>query len=225
MQLAEQGPARTGIWSRLPREFTVAAELSDDVALVERATQFTLAVGFDALAERAAGAGVSLRRTTRWRMRSWDVCSCGGMPSMPLSPVSELALGDRASRAATRSIWRWPVIWPAEDDAQLVTRLLSRLAALDPLAPGLQLALGTAALRSGNFELALAAAERAAQDDPGWTEPQLLIARALIAAGRMRRGLERAVPWRPKTTSPLIELALCPDARRCGQDRRGARQA
>ena len=47
----------------------------------------------------------------------------------------------------------------------------------------LTLALGTAALRAQNFGLALAAAEPAAQDDPGWTEPQLLVARALEKLG------------------------------------------
>ena len=70
----------------------------------------------------------------------------------------------------------------AEDDARLVTRALARLTALDPLAPGLQLALGTAALRSAELDLAMAAAETAALDDPGWPEPQLLMARALASS-------------------------------------------
>ena len=71
-----------------------------------------------------------------------------------------------------------------EDGAATVTRVLARLTALDPLAAGLQLALGTAALRSGDYERALGAGRAAATDDPDWPEPQLLIARALAAVGR-----------------------------------------
>ncbi len=187
-------------------EFTLAAELSDDLALVERATQFTMGVGFDALAERAAGRWSELAPDSqmanailgRLRLRRHAVDAAAAS--------FELALGDAEPRRDEVYLALASDL-ASEDDARLVTRLLSRLAAQDPLAPGLQLALGTAALRSKNFDLALAAAERAAQDDPGWTEPQLLVARTLIAAGRSDEGLALASALAAEETSPLADLA------------------
>lgn len=187
-------------------EFTLAAELSDDPMLVERATQFTMGVGFDALAERAAARWIGLVPDSqmahailgRLRLRRHDIDGAAASFERALGDVEPrrdevyLALaGDLA----------------AEDDARLVVRLLSRLAARDPLAPGLQLALGTAALRAQDFELALAAAGRAAEDDPDWTEPQLLVARALIASGRTDEGLAQASALAAAEDSPLSGLA------------------
>jgi tetratricopeptide (TPR) repeat protein len=203
------------------RELSVAAVLSDDVALVERATQFTLGVGFDALAERAA---------ERWTVLAPD-------NQIAHAILGRLQLRRHAVDAAAASFDialgaaepRRDEVYLAlasdlgtEANAQLVTRLLARLAAQDPLAPGLQLALGTAALRSGNFELALAAGERAARDDPGWTEPQLLVARTLIATGQTDEGLQRVGALVAEDEDPLSDLAytrLLADAGRTDEAR------
>jgi tetratricopeptide (TPR) repeat protein len=205
MQLAEQALENREL-NTAATEFTLAAELSDDLTLVERATQFTMGVGFDALAERAAGRWIELAPDSqmahailgRLRLRRHAVDAAVAS--------FEQALGDAEPRRDEVYLALASDL-AAEDDARLVARLLSRLAAQDPLAPGLQLALGTAALRAQNFGLALAAAERAAQDDPGWTEPQLLVARALIAAGRADEGLARASDLLAEDGSPLSELA------------------
>lgn len=185
--------------------FTAAAEASADVAVAERATQFTFGAGFDALAERAV---------TRWA----DLAPENPLPRELLGrlklrrhAVDEAtvdllaALGsgeprrDEVYRALAADL-------AAEDDARLVTRTLSRLTALDPLAPGLQLALGTAALRSGDYDLAIGAARLAAVDDPEWPEPALLIARALAASGREDEGLARAAALRATASSPFVDL-------------------
>jgi tetratricopeptide (TPR) repeat protein len=187
-------------------EFTLAAELSDDLALVERATQFTIGVGFDALAERAAVRWVALAPDSqmahailgRLRLRRHAVDEAVAS--------FERALGDTEPRRDEVYLALASDL-ASEDDPRLVVRLLSRLAAQDPLAPGLQLALGTAALRAQNFELALAAAQRAAEDDPGWTEPKLLVARTLVAAGRTDEGLEQAGALAAEEESPLPDLA------------------
>jgi tetratricopeptide (TPR) repeat protein len=205
MQLAEKALEDRDLVAAAT-EFTLAAELGDDLALVERATQFTMGVGFDALAERGAERWIELSPDSqmahailgRLRLRRHAVDAA--------TASFERALGDAEPRRDEVYLALASDL-ASEDDARLVTRLLSRLAAQDPLAPGLQLALGTAALRAQNFELALAAAERAAQDDPGWTEPQLLVARVLIAAGRTDEGLERASALAAEEESPLADLA------------------
>jgi tetratricopeptide (TPR) repeat protein len=185
--------------------FTAAAEVSPDASVAERAAQFAVATGFDAVAERAVA---------RW------VALAPGNP-LPRELLGRLKLSRYAVDEAAADLLaalgqgepRRDEVYLAlaadlagEDDARMVTRVLARLTALDPLAPGLQLALGTAALRSGELDLALGAAETAALDDPAWPEPQLLIARILAASGRVDEGLARIAALRKDDASALIDL-------------------
>ena len=197
--------------------FAAAAEASTEVAVAERATQFTFGAGFDALAEQTAQRWATLALENplprellgRLKLRrhavdeaAADLLAALG-PGEPRRDEVYLALASDLS---------------SEDNAGLVTRVLSRLAALDPLAPGLQLALGTAALRSGDYDLALGAGAAAAADDPEWPEPQLLMARALAATGRDADALAKAAAIAAASTTagttastaatpnPLIDL-------------------
>ncbi|MEO8445361.1 MAG: tetratricopeptide repeat protein [Gammaproteobacteria bacterium] len=187
------------------RAFAAAADASPDAAIAERATQFTFGAGFDELAEQAVGRWIDLApsnplsREVRGRLKlrrgavgeaATDLLAALG-PGEPRRDEVYLAL---ASDLA------------AEDNAGMVTRVLARLTALDPLAPGLQLALGTAALRSGDYELALGAAAAAAVDDPAWPEPQLLMARALAATGRNDEALAKMAVIAAANPTPLVEL-------------------
>lgn len=185
--------------------FVAAAEESPDVTVAERATQFTFGAGFDALAEQALTRWIGLApdnplpRELRGRLKlrrhavdeaTADLLAALG-PGEPRRDEIYLALASDLS---------------SEDNAGLVTRALSRLTALDPLAPGLQLALGTAALRSGDHDLAIGAARTAAIDDPVWPEPQLLIARALAAAGRDDEAIAQVLSIATAEPNPLVEL-------------------
>ena len=62
-------------------------------------------------------------------------------------------------------------------------------------------ALGSAALRSENFALALASARRATELAPYWVPARMLLARALIASGDEQAGLDAA-----------RDLVMAPDA-------------
>ncbi|MDH5274881.1 MAG: tetratricopeptide repeat protein [Gammaproteobacteria bacterium] len=185
--------------------FTAAAEASTDVNLAERASQLTFGTGFDALAERAASRWVELapdnplprelRGRLKLRRHAVDEATVDLLAALgtgePRRDEVYLALASDLS---------------AEENAGLVTRTLARLTALDPLAPGLQLALGTAALRSGDYDLAFGAAETAALDDPEWPEPQLLMARVLAASGRDEEALAKAEAISKLAPNPLVDL-------------------
>jgi tetratricopeptide (TPR) repeat protein len=82
-----------------------------------------------------------------------------------------------------------------------VTELFKRLAARHPTVAEGQYALGSAALRSENFALALESARNAAQKAPYWVPAKMLLARALIASGEEEAGLESA-----------RDLVMAPDA-------------
>ena len=178
------------------RAFTAAADASPDVAVAERATQFTFGAGFDALAEQTAARWVALAPENplprevlgRLKLRRHAVDEATADLLAALGPGEPRRDEIYLALAADLS---------AEDNAGLVTRALARLTALDPLAPGLQLALGTAALRSRDYPLALGAGAIAAQDDPGWKEPQLLVARALAASGREEEALAKLAALMP----------------------------
>lgn len=204
VQKAEQALAKRELYEAA-RAFTTAAESSADAAVAERATQLTFGLGFDALAERAVGRWVvlapenSLPRILLGRLKlrrhavdeaAADLLAALG-PGEPRRDEVYLALAADLS---------------AEDNPTLVTRVLSRLTALDPLAAGLQQALGSAALRSGDYELALGAAQAALIDDPGWPDPQLLMARALAALGRGDEAVARVAAMVAADPGPLTEL-------------------
>jgi tetratricopeptide (TPR) repeat protein len=185
--------------------FAAAADASPDVLVAERATQFTFGTGFDALAEKAAGRWAALAPENplphevlgRLKLRRHAVDEAAGEFLAALG--SGEPRRDEVYLAMASDL-------AAEDNAGLVTRVLSRLTALDPLAPGLQLALGTAALRSGDYALALGAGTAAAADDPDWPEPQLLRARALAATGREDEALAQVAAMSAAGPNPLIDL-------------------
>ncbi len=202
--------------------FAAAAEASTEVAVAERATQFTFGAGFDALAEQTARRWSTLAPDNplprellgRLELRRHAVDEAAADLVAALGPGEPRRDEVYLALAADLS---------SEDNASLVTRVMSRLAALDPLAPGLQLALGTAALRSGDYDLALGAGAAAAADDPEWPEPQLLIARALAATGRDDDALAKAAAIRAADPpNPLIDLEyarLLADAGRMAEAR------
>ena len=187
------------------RAFAAAAMASPDPAVAERATQFTFGVGFDAFAEQTAqrwaelAPGNPLPRELLGRLKLRrravddavvDLIAALG-PTQPRHDETYIALVSDLA---------------AEDNARLVTRVASRLTALDPLSPGLQLALGTAALRSGDYALALGAGAAAAHDDPEWPEPRLLMARALAANGRSAEALEIVSTLAAANQNPMLDL-------------------
>ncbi|HVN42306.1 MAG TPA: tetratricopeptide repeat protein [Steroidobacteraceae bacterium] len=73
-----------------------------------------------------------------------------------------------------------------------VTELFRRLSGHWPKVAEGHYALGTSALRSENFAVAVAAAGRAVELAPYWTPARLLLARALIASGQEAPGLAMA---------------------------------
>ena len=130
-----------------------------------------------------------------------------------------------------------------EENAEGVTRVLSRVTANSPESPALRMTLATAALRSGDFDLAIDSAQRAIGKAPGpdaggdfTDEANALIGRALLSRGDTDAALDhmaRQVEARPSLDLTLEYArllaaadrqteAICPD-RRCGKAfRRGS---
>ena len=204
LRTAEQALEKMELYEAA-QAFTAAAEESSDAAIAERAAQLTFGLGFDALAERAVvrwtalAPGNALPRVLLGRLKLRRYAVDEAAADMLAALGSGEPRRDEVYLALAADL-------SDENNAQLVTRVLSRLTALDPLAPGLQQALGTAALRSGDYDLAIGAASTALLDDPGWQDPQLLIARAMAALGRDDEALAKVAALKAAGANPLIEL-------------------
>ena len=86
------------------------------------------------------------------------------------------------------------------------TAIMQALNATFPEVPAGQYALARLALRSGDFELALANAEAASKSDPDWIEAQLLYARTLLVTGRSERSLEIAADLAARHDEVEVQL-------------------
>jgi tetratricopeptide (TPR) repeat protein len=86
------------------------------------------------------------------------------------------------------------------------TAIMQALNTTFPDVPAGQYALARLALRSGDFELALANAEAASESDPDWIEAQLLYARTLLVTGRSERSLTIAAELAERHDEVEVQL-------------------
>jgi len=197
------------------KEYLTAAEqylntalLSDDAELARRATEFAADYGYDAFALSAARRWLELEpenraareHVGRLYLRRYDMdrayAHLSALPGDPPEERAILALGADLA---------------GEDNTSGVTTVFKRLArqfsnSAGPDPAGLQLALARAAMRSGDYELALLAAGKAGNVNAGSPEPQFLIAQAKMAQGNEVEAL--ALIERLRTDPPSIAVEL-----------------
>jgi len=94
----------------------------------------------------------------------------------------------------------------AEPSALAATAVMAEITDRYPDVPEGRFGLARLALRSGNFDLALANAERAVELVPDWIEAQLLLARALLVAGRTDESLDLARMLADESDSVEVRL-------------------
>lgn len=165
-------------------EFLNAAERSSDPEVSQRAAEFAFDHGFDVHALRAARrwsqlapeeAGAHLV-IARLLVRRNDVPGA--------VRAAEEALGPAGARSGEDYLLLGAELGE-EDNAEAVTRVITRLAATAPSSPALRLAVATSALRSRDLDLALAEARAVAASGDGElaAEANATIGRALFAQG------------------------------------------
>jgi tetratricopeptide (TPR) repeat protein len=168
-----------------------AAEASDDETIAEQATR----AAFDHAQMREAA-----RCAERWLLlnpTSEQARRYAGVASLELHRIdaaeehfAELLATSYLSPAAG-FLALLPVVMD-HGTAPDVTELFRRLAARHPTVAEGRYALGSAALRSENFALALESAEAAVAMAPYWVPARMLLARAQIATGEEEAGLASA---------------------------------
>lgn len=166
-------------------EYINAAEGSEDPRLSERATAYAFGLGFD---------GYALRGARRWTQLEPESPAANLYLARLLLRQHELDAAVTAASAALQAAGEGNAEdylllageLGQEDDAEAVTRVLTRLAARAPETGALHLALARAALRSQDLDLALESA-RAAQGDLAApavaAEAAVLVGRVLLARG------------------------------------------
>jgi Flp pilus assembly protein TadD len=192
------------------KEFLTAAEqylnsalLSDDAESARRATEFATDYGYDAFALSAARHWLELEPESRAAqehvgqlyLRRYDTdrayAHLSALPGDPPENRAFLALGEDLA---------------GEENTSGVTTVFKRLVLKYPDSVGLQLALARAAMRSGDYDLALLAAGKAGEPIGGSTEPQFLMAQALMAQGNEFEALALIERLRTEPESIAVEL-------------------
>lgn len=173
------------------RAYRQAAELSDDEAVAEQATR----TAFDHAQVREAALAAD-----RWLVlnpTSEQARRYAGVTALELHNLNaaEMHFGALLETAYLSPAAGFIALLPSVADhgtAPDVTELFRRLVARHPdVAEGYH-ALGSAALRSDNFALAVASARRATELARYWVPARMLLSRALIASGDDQAGLEMA---------------------------------
>jgi tetratricopeptide (TPR) repeat protein len=185
------------------RAYRLAAEASEDEAVAEQATR----VAFDNFqfgeASTAADRWLALNPSSEQAERY------AGVSALALHRLDEAEehfarLIETAYISTAAGFLALLPVMMDEGNPPDVTELFRRLAARHPTLAEGQVALGTAALRSDNYALAMQSAQRAVELAPYWVPAKLLLARAQIASGQEDLGLATA---RDVVTAPGSDVA------------------
>ncbi len=182
------------------RSYREAADLSSDEVVAEQATR----VAFDnfqlAEASRAADRWLAINPTSEQAERY------AGVAALALHRLDEAEehfarlIESAYISPAAGFLALLPVIMGEASPAD-VTELFRRLTERHPKVAEGYVALGTAALRSDNYGLALTSARKAVELAPYWVPAKMLLARALVASGQEDEGFAMA-----------RDLVVAPDA-------------
>jgi tetratricopeptide (TPR) repeat protein len=185
------------------RAYRMAADASDDEAVAEQATR----VAFDNFqfgeASGAADRWLALNPSSEQAERYAGV-SALAMHQLDEAEEHFARLIESAYISTAAGFLALLPVMMGEGNPADVTELFRRLAARHPkLAEG-QVALGTAALRSDNYALAMQSSLRAVELAPYWVPAKLLLARTQIASGQDDLGLAAV---RDLVTAPGSDVA------------------
>ena len=185
------------------RAYRLAAEASADEAIAEQATR----VAFDHLQLREAA--LAAERWLALNPTSEEARRYAGVAALELHRLDAAEehfaqlLETAYLSPAAGFLALLPILSDRSSPAD-VTQLFRRLSARHPKVAEGQYALGSAALRSENYALALESARRATAAAPYWIPAKFLLARAQIASGQDEEGLATA---RDLVTAPDSDVA------------------
>jgi tetratricopeptide (TPR) repeat protein len=186
------------------RAYRLAAEASDDEAIAEQATRTAFDHSQMREAALAADRWLALNPTSEQARRY------AGVAALELHRLdvaeehfAQLLAGGAYISPAAGFLALLPLV-TEHGTAPDVTELFRRLAARYPDVAEAQHALGSVALRSENFALAVESARRATELAKYWVPARMLLARALIASGEEQAGLDAA---RDLVMAPEADIA------------------
>ncbi len=180
-----------------------AAEASDDEAVAEQATR----VAFDHFQLREAA--VAADRWLALNPTSEQARRYAGVAALELHRLSAaeehfVQLLETAYLSPAAGFLALLPVLAEQGTPADVTELFRRLAARYPKVAEGQYTLGSAALRSENYALALESSRRATEIAPYWIPAKFLLARAQVANGHDEEGIATA---RDLVTAPDADVA------------------
>ena len=186
------------------RHYTDAALLSDDPRIAEQATLIAFEVGLNDVGLVAARRWLELvqddarilRFVGTFELRNGNLAGAVEQFTALVSLTDDLP--------ATMELMLG-FLGPEENSAG-ATRIMAALVEQFPATAEGGYTLGRLALRSGDFELALAGARQAVELNPDWLDAQLLLSRALFVAGDVDAGLALAEELAVEHTEQEVRL-------------------
>lgn len=172
-------------------EYVKAAQLSTDIALAQQATK----VSFESGQETAASAGA--RRWLELEPASVDAHRYLAVATLRLHRLDESrthfqAVLENAYPSPAEGFLDLSTTLAEEDNAYGVLEVTRKLAERYPKLAQAHYAVGAAALRSYNYDLAASSARKALALDPKIENAEQLLARALVVSGKTAEGIEIA---------------------------------
>lgn len=192
------------------RAYRQAAEASDDETVAEQATRTAFDHSQMHEAALAADRWLALNPTSEQARRHAGVAAL----ALHRLDAAEEHFAQLLATAYISPAAGFLALLPVVADygtAPDVTELFRRLVARHPDVAEGHYALGSAALRSDNFALAVASARRATEIATYWVPAKMLLARAMIATGDEEGGLDAArelVMARDSDVSTHLDYAL-----------------
>ncbi len=171
------------------REFLAATGMSDDPALAQRATENALEYGLDGYAYQNAQRWIALDPESTDAHYALTVLSLRRGDREAAFDHLLAALGPPAGRSDDE-YQAMAAAFSQETDVIGVTMLFARVAAQSPPSEMLNLILASAALRSGQYDLALESAWSAGVGGERAVQVEILIARSMLAAGDTQTALD-----------------------------------
>jgi tetratricopeptide (TPR) repeat protein len=195
---------RRGAYATAAEEYVNASDRSDDGSVSQRAAEFAAEYGYDVFALHAARRWVLVAPDSRMAHRLLARLLIARNDIALATDETLKALGPADARKDEDYLGLTAEFGQGASGAGL-PRVLTRVRALSPPSSALDLALAAAALGAGDNDLAIDAASRAR--DPASPVPaDALIARALVARGETKAGLDLLESHLGEQAGPELQL-------------------
>lgn len=201
---------QAGDYLKAATEYRKAAELSDNVEFAQKATEIALRLGFNREALLAVERWIELDKDDQEARVFYAQLQLRTGNIKAARRTLEKLLDSGDGKEDQRLLSLLPIL--SDEDAQNADALMRELAKPYPDSAPANYATAVMALQAGDAKYALEKSSRAAELEPDWLKPKLVIGRALLLDGKTEQAIDYMARIIGDTQDPdpdaRMELAL-----------------